>query len=104
MSDSAPLAERTSAEWWDFKLPRSILSDYDLQVIAYGISDYLHHCVGTVSCRNNLGDKRLCVMCGNAMRLVVQKAEPMLIDAVLRRIGTTLGRPNIDLHPRVSDD
>jgi len=91
-------------EVWDGTLPKSVLSDYDLRCIAYSISDYLHNCTGIPSCRPSLTDRDLCPMCGNAMRLVVQAAEPKIIETVIKRQAAAVGHGFIDLHPRCSDD
>jgi hypothetical protein len=87
---------------WDHKLPKSILSDYDLRCIAHGISSALHYTTGVPHC----GPSRhgLCAMCGNAMRLVVQSAEPRILERAIQRMAGALGAHNIDLHPRSTDD
>jgi hypothetical protein len=43
-------------------------------------------------------------MCGNAVRLVVQVAEPKIVDAVLQKAATAVGRRHVDLHPPIGDD
>lgn len=86
---------------WDFKKPRSILSDYDLDCIAYSISSAMHYCTNTQQCHPS---GPLCAMCGNAMRLVVQAAEPRIIDRVLEKAARAVGREHVDLHPRCGDD
>jgi hypothetical protein len=89
---------------WDHKLPKSILSDYELNCLPYAISSYLHHCTGTPSCQAE-SHAPLCAMCGNAVRLVVQAAEPKIIDAVLHRAAHAVGRDRMDLYPlRRGDD
>lgn len=95
-------AERFDIRWghWDYKKPRSLVSDYDLDVVAHSLRGPLHHVTNTPECKPSTP----CVMCGNAMRLVVQSFEPRLVDAMLHRIASTLGKPFIDLNPRCGDD
>lgn len=83
---------------WDHKLPRSILSDYDLKCSAFGISSPLHYVTGLPHCHTSSFGS-LCAMCGNAMRLVVQHVEPKIIDAAISRMADAVGRQNIDIHP-----
>lgn len=92
-------AELTQVRW-DHTLPTSILSDYELRCLPYAISSALHYCTQTRQCPNN----DLCAMCGNAVRLVVRAAEPKIIDAVLRKAASAVGRHNIDLDPPIGDD
>jgi hypothetical protein len=82
---------------WDHKLPKSILSDYELNCLPYAISSYLHHCSGIPACDAHHGG--LCAMCGNAVRLVVQAAEPKIIDATITRMARAVGRSRIDIDP-----
>lgn len=88
---------------WDGVLPKSILSDYDLQCLPYSISTYLHHCTG-IPQRDCGRHGTVCAMCGHAVRLVLQSAEPKIIEAAVSRMARSLGHGNIDLHPRCSDD
>ena len=95
-------AGRSGLPRWDFRLPKSMLSDYEMRVVAYGISSALHHTTGIPSCRDP--GPTLCAMCGNAVRLVLQAAEPKLIEAFLHKSARALGLHYIDLHPRSADD
>lgn len=82
---------------WDHKLPKSILSDHDLRCIPYAISSALHYTTGIPQCDSHHGG--LCAMCGNAVRLVVQRVEPMILEAAVTKIAKALGLRQIDLHP-----
>lgn len=85
---------------WDHKLPKSILSDYDLGCLVYAITSPMHYCSGIGSdCHDGP-----CAMCGNAVRLVVQAAEPRIIAAAIKRMAGALGVRNIDLNPHSHGD
>jgi len=87
---------------WDHSLYQgSLLSDYDQRCLPYAISSYLHNITGIPHCN---GGANICMMCGGAVRLVLQAAEPKIIDAVITKMARSLGRSNIDLHPRAADD
>lgn len=94
MTDPAPLS-RNGLPRWDHSLPRSILSRYDLESLVHRISGPLHHCTGTTQCKSH----DLCAMCGDAVRLVVQAAEPKILDAAFTTMATAVGYGLIDLHP-----
>lgn len=79
-------------EPWDGVLPKSILSDYDLRVVAYSIRSALHYTTGTPECAD------LCAMCGNAMRLVVQAAEPAILDNAVASMARSVGRDSAGRH------
>lgn len=84
-------------------MPRSILSDYDLRCLPYSISNYLHHCTGIP--QGDCGRQgTICAMCGHAVRLVLQSAEPKIIETAVKRMASALGHGFIDLHPRVPID
>lgn len=89
-------------ERWDHKLPKSILSDYDLLCIPYAISSALHYSTSIPPCAATRDG--LCAICGNAVRLVVQAAEPKIIDAAVTRMADAVGRGQIDLHPPTTID
>lgn len=82
---------------------RSLLTSHDQQAVAYSIASPLHFCVGTPCCVHS-GDRRLCEMCENAVRLVLQRAEPDLIEQFVTKAARSVGLHHIDLHPRISDD
>jgi hypothetical protein len=88
---------------WDRKLPRSILPDYDLNRLVYAISGPLHYTTGVESAGCGING-HLCPMCGNAVRLVIQAAEPKIIERALELVAHALGHDRIDLHPRTSED
>jgi len=44
------------------------------------------------------------MMCGSAVRLVLQAAEPKIMETVIKKIAGTLGHRNINLHPPVAND
>lgn len=81
---------------------RSLLSSHDQLAVAYSIASPLHYCTGTPCCTD--GGGRLCTMCTNAVRLVLQRAEPDLIDRFVTKAARSVGREHIDLHPRGGDD
>lgn len=82
---------------WDHHLYQgSVLSDYDQRCLPYAISQYLHHVTGIPHCN---GGATICAMCGGAVRLVLQAAEPKIIDAIIQKQAWSVGRRNIDLHP-----
>jgi hypothetical protein len=87
---------------WDHKLPKSILSDYDLSCIAYGISSALYFTTGIQHCDPH--HNGLCAMCGNAMRLVIQHAERKILEAALTKMAGSVGLGRIDLHPPTAVD
>lgn len=84
-------------------LPKTILSSLDANAIVYAITGPLHHTTLTPPCYPRNG-KLPCVMCTNAVRLVLQYVEPKIIDAALRKMGSAVGRPNIDVHPSFRGD
>lgn len=102
MPDAAntPARSRSTFGRWDGKLPRSILSDYDLRVMAHGLRGPLHYTTGTTEC----DPSSPCAMCGNAMRLVVQSAEPRIIERAIKQMAAAVGHSFIDLHPPLGDD
>lgn len=83
----------------DKMLPRSVLSTYELRCLPYAISSYLHHCSGVPA--NGCGDgaNSACAMCVNAVRLVIQAAEPKIIEEVISRAATSVGLNRVDLQP-----
>jgi hypothetical protein len=85
---------------WDYKLPKSILDSNTLRTIAHSLRGPLHYTTGTKECPPSTP----CVMCGNAMRLVIQSAEPRIIERVVERMASSVGHSNIDLYPRCADD
>lgn len=86
---------------WDHRLfERSILSDYDQKTLVYSISSYFHNTTGIPHCRPD----SVCMMCGSAVRLVLQAAEPKIMETVIKKIAGTLGHRNINLHPPVAND
>lgn len=95
MSDAAPQLSSNGLPRWNHSHPRSILSGRDLEGLVYRIRDALHHTSGIPACHRN----DLCAMCGNAVRLVVQAAEPMIIDAAITKMAAAVGRNRIDIDP-----
>lgn len=89
---------------WDHELPvpRFLLSDYELNALPYAISNPLHYVTGVP--QDGCGTDRVCVMCGNAIRLVLQAAEPQLRRAVIRRMADMMGLTPIDLDPPVASE
>jgi hypothetical protein len=74
---------------WDHKLyDRSVLSDYDQRCLPYAISQYLHNVTGIPHCN---GGNTICAMCGGAVRLVLQAAEPKIKRAIVEKMQRDLG-------------
>lgn len=103
MSEPSGSAAAPVLKQWDGSMPRSILSDYDLRCLPYSISNYLHHCTG-IPQRDCGRQGAICAMCGHAVRLVLQSAEPKIIETAVKRMAGALGHSRIDLDPRCSDD
>lgn len=102
MAGAVQITEGAVVPHWDHKLyDKSVLSDYDQRCLPYAISYYLHNITGIPHC--NAGNN-ICEMCGGAVRLVLQAAEPRIIEAVVKKMARSLGHGTIDLHPRCSDD
>jgi len=88
---------------WDHKAPKSIARDvYGFQSVPYRISAALHRAAGTPPCPAT--QHGLCQMCGTAYRLVVECAEPLILEAAVKKMAAALGHGHIDMHPRAADD
>jgi hypothetical protein len=81
----------------DHAYDRSILTAHDQLAVAYGIASPLHYCVGTPCCTNSGG--ALCAMCKHAVRLVLQRAEPDLIERFVVKAARSVGISNVDVNP-----
>lgn len=92
----------TTVPRWDHKLfERSVLSEYDQRCLPYAISQHLHNVTGVPHCG---GGANICMMCGAAVRLVLQAAEPKIIDALIIKMARSVGRGTIDLHLKYPSD